>query len=278
MRVTCPKCESKFKVPDKALGTTGRKLRCSQCAHEWFQEPAKAKPERQDPPAGKKEAQPKGKPKGKPKPKAKTVPLPEPEHAEDLPEEPALDEDEIGLGGLRARLDDDPPPLGGVSRFRGPRSPTRPGRRLPVALLVLTAATVAIPAILFAARDSLVEAWPATALLYDTVGLHVEVPGEGLILQNVYVQRQQEGSVPLLLVAGEIRNPTETLQSLPTLRGTVLDDQGAALQSWLFAAEVTQLLPGDVVRFQSELPAPDGPASRVNVTFTNERPEAGLGY
>ena len=64
----------------------------------------------------------------------------------------------------------------------------------------------------------------------------------------------------------------------PRLRGTVLDDQGAALQSWLFTAETTQLLPGDVVRFQSELPAPDGAASRVNVTFTNERPAAGLGY
>ncbi len=278
MRVTCPECESKFKVPDKALGTTGRKLRCSQCAHEWFQEPAKAKPERREPPVAKKEANAKGKPKGKPKPKVKPEPLPEPEPPDELPEDETLDEGETGLGGLRARLDDDPPPLGGVSRFRGPRSPARSDRRLPVALLVLTAAAVAVPAILFAARGSLVEAWPASALLYDTVGLHVEVPGEGLILQNVYVQRQQEGSVPLLLVAGEIRNPTENLRSLPTLRGTVLDDQGAALQSWLFTAEVTQLLPGDVVRFQSELPAPEGLASRVNVTFTNERPAAGLGY
>ena len=280
MRVTCPECESKFKVPDKALGTTGRKLRCSQCAHQWFQEPLKAKPERQDTPAGKKDAQPKGKAKGKPKPKPKAKPevVPEPEPPEDLPDSPSPDEEEAELGGLRARLDYDPPPLGVVSRFRGPRPPARSGRRLPVALLVLAAAAVAVPAILFAARGALVEAWPASALLYDTVGLHVEVPGEGLVLQNVYVQRQQEGSIPLLLVAGEVRNPTESLRTLPTLRGTVLDDQGAALQSWLFTAETTQLLPGDVVRFQSELPAPDGAASRVNVTFTNERPAAGLGY
>ncbi|HEY9567958.1 MAG TPA: zinc-ribbon domain-containing protein, partial [Thalassobaculum sp.] len=40
MRVTCPECGSKFKVPDKALGSTGRKLRCGKCTHEWFQEPA----------------------------------------------------------------------------------------------------------------------------------------------------------------------------------------------------------------------------------------------
>src|SRR3546814_1430170 len=115
-------------------------------------------------------------------------------------------------------------PLGGLSRFRGPRSES-PKRRLPVALLVLAAAVPAIPAILFAARDHLVEAWPASALLYDRVGLHVPAPGEGLILQNVYVQRRQEGNVPLLVVAGEIRNPTDRLLSLPALRGTLPEDR-----------------------------------------------------
>ena len=39
MRVTCPNCGSKFKVPDKALGTTGRKLKCGKCEHKWFQKP-----------------------------------------------------------------------------------------------------------------------------------------------------------------------------------------------------------------------------------------------
>ena len=172
----------------------------------------------------------------------------------------------------------DPPPLGGVSRFRGPRRTERPPRRLPVPLLVLAGAAIAIPAVLFAGRDALVEAWPASALLYDKTGLHVPVPGEGLVLQNVFVQRRQEGSVPLLVVAGEIRNPGEGLRSLPALRGTVLDENGAALQSWLFAAEVPQLLPGDTARFQSEFASPPDGASRVTVTFTHERPAGGLGY
>lgn len=261
MRVTCPECGSKFKVPDKALGTTGRKLRCGKCSHEWFQEPEAA-------------AGPAPKPRVPAKPKAKAQPPP----AAEVAPEPAPAED--FAAGLRVERDDafEPPPLGGVSRFRGPRHAGAPRRRPPVALLVLAAAAVAIPAILFAARESLVAAWPASALLYDTLGLRVPVPGEGLVLQNIYVQRRQEGSVQLLVVAGEIRNPGERPRSLPGLRGTVLDEKGGVLQSWLFAAEVPQLLPGDVARFQSELAAPAEGASRVNVTFTDERPTGGIGY
>ena len=268
MRVTCPECESKFKVPDKALGETGRKLRCGQCGHQWFQEPVR------------KAAEPQA--KAKAKPKAKTEPAEDPDDTfAEAPGDDGEDREDGFAADLRAHRDDDdldPPPLGGMSRFRGRRASERPRRQLPIPLLVLAAAAVAIPVILLAARGALVEAWPASALLYDSVGLHVPVPGEGLVLQNVYVQRQQEGSVPLLVVAGEIRNPTDRFRSLPALRGTVLDEQGNALQSWLFAAETPQLLPGDTGRFQSELAAPPGSASRVNVTFTNERPEQGLGY
>lgn len=268
MRVTCPECESKFKVPDKALGETGRKLRCSQCSHQWFQAPAPEKPA----------AKAAGKVKAKPKAKAKPKPRPEPEPGEsDLG---SADDD--GGDDLQAMRDEtenlDPPPLGGVSRFRGSRPSDRPNRQLPVPLMVLSAAAVAIPAILFAASDALVEAWPASALLYDRTGLHVAVPGEGLVLQNVYVQRRQEGSVALLVVAGEIHNPGDRLRSLPALRGTVLDGHGDAMQSWLFTAEVPQLLPGDTGRFQSELAAPSEGAARVNVTFSADRPEGGIGY
>lgn len=279
MRVTCPECEAKFKVPDKALGTTGRKLRCGSCAHQWMQGPPPAKPAK----AAAAETPTKTPGKAKTKKKAKPKPKPEPD-PEDFASEEADEPDgaeDSEQAELRAQRDVDaldPPPLGGVSRFRGPRSAARPKRPLPVTLLVLLATAVAVPVILFAARGSLVEAWPASALLYDTLDLHVDVPGEGLVLQNVYVQRRQEGSVSLLVVAGEVRNPTEHLRSLPALRGTVLNQAGDTLQSWLFTAGEQQLPPGEVGRFQSEFAGPSNNADRVNVTFTNERPETGLGY
>ena len=72
MRVTCPNCGSKFKVPDKALGTTERKLKCGKCERKWFQ-----KPEADAPTAAAEVGKSKSKPKTKPK--AKPKPPPEPE-------------------------------------------------------------------------------------------------------------------------------------------------------------------------------------------------------
>lgn len=271
MRVTCPNCEAKFKVPDKALGATGRKLRCGSCEHQWFQKPR--------PPKAK-------------KPTAKTAPKPEVEQQEPADDSKLNPPENTPTDG--PRLDDtgddndpidhdtdsedmEPPPIGDVSRFRGFR-PREDRKRKPVALFVLIGMAVLIPTILLAARGSLVQAWPPSALLYDTIGLRVAVPGEGLVLRNVSVRRRQEGAVEILVVEGQIRNPTEGLISVPALRGTVLDDTGTALQEWLFQAEALQLLPNESAPFASEFAGPAPGAAQVNVTFSAERPDAGLGY
>jgi len=39
MIITCPSCATKFDVPDAALGSTGRKVKCVRCAHVWHQNP-----------------------------------------------------------------------------------------------------------------------------------------------------------------------------------------------------------------------------------------------
>ncbi len=37
MIIYCPNCESRFSVPDSALGNIGKRLKCSVCSHEWFE-------------------------------------------------------------------------------------------------------------------------------------------------------------------------------------------------------------------------------------------------
>jgi predicted Zn finger-like uncharacterized protein len=37
--VECPSCYARFTVPDAALGTSGRTVRCSKCKHAWHQNP-----------------------------------------------------------------------------------------------------------------------------------------------------------------------------------------------------------------------------------------------
>ncbi|MDF3047499.1 MAG: hypothetical protein K0R73_617 [Candidatus Midichloriaceae bacterium] len=45
MILSCNNCGAKFKVPDSAIGINGRKVKCSACEYEWFQEGIKPQEE-----------------------------------------------------------------------------------------------------------------------------------------------------------------------------------------------------------------------------------------
>lgn len=41
MNLTCPECQSQFRVPSDKIGESGRKVRCGQCQHIWHVDPPK---------------------------------------------------------------------------------------------------------------------------------------------------------------------------------------------------------------------------------------------
>lgn len=53
MILTCENCHARYLVPGHALGEGGRQVRCTNCGHEWYQEPdaevQSAKPEDLEP-------------------------------------------------------------------------------------------------------------------------------------------------------------------------------------------------------------------------------------
>lgn len=49
MIITCPRCESSFNVDGNALGTTGRRVKCSKCSHLWHALPDTPPPEEEAP-------------------------------------------------------------------------------------------------------------------------------------------------------------------------------------------------------------------------------------
>ena len=45
MIITCPECETSYKIADTAVGSEGRTVRCTSCGHRWHVEPPAEEPE-----------------------------------------------------------------------------------------------------------------------------------------------------------------------------------------------------------------------------------------
>jgi predicted Zn finger-like uncharacterized protein len=81
MIIACPACNTRYAVPDSAIGVDGRTVRCAKCRHSWFQDGPRIEL-----------------PAAPPAPPPPPPPAPEPEAVEqvehDLPEAPAQAEPE----------------------------------------------------------------------------------------------------------------------------------------------------------------------------------------
>jgi predicted Zn finger-like uncharacterized protein len=263
MLLTCPSCETSFRIKPDALGPSGRTVRCARCHTNWFaapegveQEPAIAEASAIGADSASLPVIPSNDPVNDPvswrEPFAENEPAPPlvPNDLHSMP--PVLREDAVEAEIKPARRALPPRPA--------PRKASRKG--LGVATLAAAAALVVLA---IAARASVVRAIPDLAGLYAAIGLPVNL--RGLEFRDVRTTSETQDGIAVLVIEGEVANIAKHAVEVPRVRLAVLGTGGRELYSWTALLPRSTLSEDGKVSFRSRLASPPPEGREVLVRF-----------
>lgn len=245
MILACPSCQTRYVVPDTAIGPNGRTVRCANCRHSWFQEPALGAAA--IPPA--------------PTPASAPVPEPDPVRTADdgpspAPVAPPPVPPVVAPAEEPAAPPPPPPEAFAATAEPAPRAmpaaadeplPFRRARRNPAKRWTMVAAAAAV--LMIGATGALfyygLPSWaqglglPGAA---DEPDLVIELP------PNQDHRELADGTI-YFAASGVIINPTDREQRVPPILAELRDAQGTIVYSWTIKPPVRMLPPNEKVNF-----------------------------
>ncbi|MEA1938285.1 MAG: zinc-ribbon domain-containing protein [Pseudomonadota bacterium] len=117
-------------------------------------------------------------------------------------------------------------------------------------------------------RNAIVAKWPPAERLYTTLGLSLDIPGQGLDLENLTATAAMIDGTRQIEIKGEIRNVATSERAVPDIRAMVIDPKSEdALAEWLFLPGVPRLPRAGTHSFVVRQPDPGLRADRLILAF-----------
>lgn len=256
MILECPDCSVQFRVPEAALGATGRRVRCGNCGRQWHAEPpapadaAPTAPPHAD--GAEHEAEAAESPPSEP-----AAPIGDVAGQAAGPEAPKGDRPEgqgepaADMGWLNSPGDEDR-----IAQVPALRTRARPLIVAGWALWGAFVAALIVSVVTF--RAPLAKAWPPISVLYDSLSLPIPEPAAPVRpaqVLDVALTGEPEWTAMdtgwRLGLSGRVANTADQAVALPALYVVLVDVGEAELQRQRVPLPQQRLPPGDAVDFRA---------------------------
>lgn len=155
MRLTCPSCSAEYEIDAGAIGASGRRVRCSNCSAEWFQQ-------RQPASVAEAAAAVEHASRNRPRPQTRQEVIePEEESRPPRDEPDAVDAELAEESEVRAEADEPPAPEELAASLRAEEEGGRSGGAAFLAGFASVAAIGLLLIAIYAESDAVAEAAPA---------------------------------------------------------------------------------------------------------------------
>jgi predicted Zn finger-like uncharacterized protein len=231
--ISCPHCQSSFRLLRDSLENKGRDVRCTSCETAWHLHVDGTNGD-----------------------------------IIEFPNDLMPENDELGLNNATPREVASPSLVPDREPLVAQPTP-QPRRKMQVPRFAVYALMVIIAVAGFiAGRQSILRQMPQIAPLYAAFGINTNLLG--LEFKNVTSSRIIDKGQDLLVIEGQITNITKDIKALPAIHLTVRSKETQAVYSWQSKPNKATLEPNESFEFKTRLAAPPPNGYDVLVRFINE--------